>query len=188
MHGDSVMISNTVGAGLFLLAKNHGHEWAAHTSERRIEEVGWEAASKEANASMDVAEAEAGENSLPAGLRPATRHVTGSGRLSWAVRMYGIRVEVNRPGAGLRGSNRIVGRFTAVYDCGWVLEDVEIDWPQCHLRHIQAVATAFLSGDSPEEVEMMLDEIGRRLPEDGPFAAFAARINGEAAAYAAAIA
>jgi hypothetical protein len=162
------MISNTNGMGLFILARNHGHEWTNHTNISQIKDEGWEVASKEANQGVENLQKERRENNvfLPGGITADIGHTTGSGRLSWLAR-HGesgtINLEVARPGLGLTGSTSVVLRLEAKafnhpagLDLVWELDDIEIVTELVHLRHVRAITLALFDKADEAEVEWFL--------------------------------
>lgn len=146
-------ITNMQGVALWQLAHNLGHEWAGDRDDRdAIKAYGWEYATAAITARMQAENDEFSDarNSLPAGLRPATAHTTGTGRLSWFCRTHDdrrvVQLEVNRPAPGLRGSNSVVLRLSAQQDPAnlgaWILADCECVPSMIELRHIQSLSAA----------------------------------------------
>lgn len=162
------MISNTNGMGLFVLAKNHGHEWTNHTSLKQIQDVGWSMASMAADDGVERLEQQRRSEgvSLPGGLHSDIGHTTGSGRLSWLAR-HGeggtIQMSVARPGVGLCGSTSVVLRLEAKafnhpadLNLVWELEDIELMADLVHLRHIRAVTLAIFDKANEGHIEWFL--------------------------------
>ena len=179
------MISNTNGMALFVMARNHGHEWTNHVSLETIQNVGWEKASKEANAGVARLIKERRDNNtyLPGGVSADIAHTTGSGRLSWLAR-HGedntIQMSIARPGVGLWGSTSVVMRLEAKafnhpadLNLVWELEDIELVEDLVHLRHVRAVTVAIFNKADEAEVEWFLGFV--KNP------AFAAKIRAELA-------
>ena len=179
------MISNTNGMALYVLARNHGHEWTNWTSLQQIQDVGWDMATIAADDGVERLEQQRREEgvSLPSGLHSDIAHTTGSGRLSWFC-YHGesgrIAMSIARPGVGLWGSKSVVIRLNAKafnhpagLDLTWELDDVEIVDNLVHLRHIRAITMAIFNKADEAEVEWFLGFI--KNP------AFAAKIRKELA-------
>ena len=162
------MISNTNGMALYVLARNHGHEWVNHTSLQELQDVGWSMASLSANDGVERLDQERREAgvSLPGGIGADVCHTTGSGRLSWFC-YHGengrIAMSVARPGVGLWGSKSVVIRLDAkafnhpaFLDLTWELDDVEIMPDLVHIRHIRAITVALFDKADEAEVEWFL--------------------------------
>ncbi len=166
--GRQVMISNTNGMALFVLARNHGHEWTNHTSLQQLQDVGWAMASMAANDGVErlMAERQKENLSLPGGISADIAHTTGSGRLSWFCyqgESGRISMSVNRPGVGLTGSTSVVLRLEAIcfnHPAGleliWELDDIELMEDLVHLRHIRAITVALFNKADEAEVEWFL--------------------------------
>jgi len=162
------MVSNTNGMALYVLARNHGHEWTNHTSLKQIQDVGWSMASMAADDGVERLEQQRRSEgvSLPGGLHSDIAHTTGSGRLSWFCYQGEnglINMAVARPGVGLWGSKSVVMRLyarvfnhPADLNLVWELEDIEIMAELVHLRHIRAVTVALFDKADEAEVEWFL--------------------------------
>jgi len=141
-------VTNVQGAALWTLAHHLGHEWAGGEADRdSILRDGWDAVTERVTAEMEASHEEQSDarSSLPAGLWPVAGHTTGTGRLSWYCRSSGdaVVIEVNRPAPGLRGSNSVILRLSALYTPdGWLLSDCESVPSMIELRHIQALSAA----------------------------------------------
>ena len=162
------MISNTNGMALYVLAKNHGHEWVNHTSLQQIQDIGWSMASMAADDGVERLEQQRRSEGicLPGGLHSDIAHTTGSGRLSWfCYQGEGARISmaVARPGVGLWGSKSVVIRLDArVFNhpadlnLVWELEDIEIMAELVHLRHVRAITLAIFDKADKAEIEWFL--------------------------------
>jgi hypothetical protein len=162
------MISTTNGMALYVLARNHGHEWTNWTSLQQLQDVGWAMASMAANDGVErMMEERRRENiSLPGGIGADICHTTGSGRLTWFCyqgESGHISMSVSRPGVGLYGSKSVVIRLNAKafnhpadLEIVWELDDIELVEDLVHLRHLRAITIALFNKADEAEINWFL--------------------------------
>jgi hypothetical protein len=153
---------------LYVLARNHGHEWTNWTSLQQLQDVGWAMASMAANDGVErMMEERRRENiSLPGGIGADICHTTGSGRLTWFCyqgESGHISMSVSRPGVGLYGSKSVVIRLNAKafnhpadLEIVWELDDIELVEDLVHLRHLRAITIALFNKADEAEINWFL--------------------------------
>lgn len=149
---DILRASRAARRAAWTLAQTFGHAWGA-IPEAAVDQGGdalvaaWEAVRAEAHPS------------LPAGIGPALRHVTGSGRLAWTVSNTETVIDVRRP------SGAVI--VVAVPHTGRRIEVRHLAAEKVFERHLVAlrwVLTALRSAEASLAVETALLDAGVSRP------------------------